>query len=47
LQHGRIVDAGPTAPLLAAPTAAYTRTLVEAAPRLPRPPAEHVPAVTG
>ncbi len=34
LQAGRVVETGPAAQLLAAPRAAYTQALVEAAPRL-------------
>jgi peptide/nickel transport system ATP-binding protein len=33
LEHGRVVEAGPTDAVLAAPREAYTRRLIEAAPR--------------
>jgi peptide/nickel transport system ATP-binding protein len=43
MQHGRVVEEGAAAPLLAAPREAYTRALVDALPRrmpiTPRPPA--------
>ncbi|WP_231587727.1 ABC transporter ATP-binding protein, partial [Microbacterium oxydans] len=36
LQHGRVVEQGPTASVLHAPQEPYTRALVDAVPRLPR-----------
>ncbi|MFG6444548.1 ABC transporter ATP-binding protein [Microbacterium sp. P06] len=36
LQHGRVVEAGPTARILTAPETPYARQLVAAVPRLPR-----------
>lgn len=39
MNHGRIEESGPTARILAAPTTAYTQTLISNAPALnPRPP---------
>lgn len=35
LQHGRLVEAGPTREILVSPREAYTRSLISAIPRLP------------
>ena len=45
MRHGRVVERGPTARVLTAPEAAYTRALVAAVPRLPEGP-EPLPALT-
>ena len=36
LQHGRVVDQGPTEEVFAAPTSAYTTRLIEAIPLAPQ-----------
>jgi len=36
LDRGQVCEEGPTLHLLRAPQAAYTRSLIEAAPRLPQ-----------